>query len=67
MNVKLNLAGESEMFDTLYTACSYYMLSQMRIVKNAVLPEESAIAIKRIDQIQTILKQIELMPAKSDQ
>jgi hypothetical protein len=40
------------------------MLSQMRIVKNAVLPEESAIAIKRINQIQDVLKQIELMPAK---
>lgn len=66
MNVKLNLAGESELFDTLYAACSYYMYSQMKIVKNAVLPEESAIAIKRIDQIQTVLKQIESMPAKSD-
>jgi hypothetical protein len=66
MKTELNLAGESEMFDTLYTACSYYMLSQMRIVKNAVLPEESAIAIKRINQIQDVLKQIELMPAKSD-
>jgi hypothetical protein len=64
MKTELNLAGESEMFDTLYTACSYYMLSQMRIVKNAVLPEESAIAIKRINQIQDVLKQIELMPAK---
>ena len=67
MKTELNLAGESEMFDTLYTACSYYMLSQMRIVKNAVLPEESAIAIKRINQIQDVLKQIELMPANSDQ
>lgn len=67
MKTELNLAGESEMFDTLYTACSYYMLSQMRIVKNAVLPEESTIAIKRINQIQDVLKQIELMPAKSDQ
>lgn len=64
MKTELNLAGESEMFDTLYTACSYYMLSQMRIVKNAVLPEESTIAIKRINQIQDVLKQIELMPAK---
>lgn len=64
MNVKLNLAGESELFDTLYAACSYYMYSQMKIVKNAVLPEESSLAIKRIDQIQTILKQIESLPAK---
>ena len=64
MKTELNLAGESDIFDTLHTACSYYILSQMKVVKNAIYPDESRIALKRISDIQVILKQIESLPAK---
>lgn len=60
-SIKLLFPGGDDQLDTLYAACSLYLMNQAKIVKNAVLPEEADKALVRIDHIQDILKQIESM------
>lgn len=58
-SITLSFPGGSQQMDSLYSACSLYMLKQAKIVKHAVLTEERDLALVRIEHIQSILKQIE--------
>ncbi len=58
-HINLFLAGGSDQSDSLYAACSVYLLQQMRIVQYAVLDEERDKALVRIEHIKDILLQIE--------
>jgi hypothetical protein len=58
-HINLFLAGGSDQSDSLYAACSVYLLQQLRIVQYAVLDEERDKALVRIEHIKDILLQIE--------
>ena len=59
LSKKLFFSGGAEQVDSLYAAFTLYVLSQSKIVKNAVLSEEKDKALVRIAHIEELLKQIE--------
>lgn len=58
---ELFFPGGSDQIDSLYAACTLYLLNQAKIVKYALIDEERDQALVRIEHMKGLLIQIESM------